>query len=58
MVPRWLPGSEKEPFGVTLACLFEVFSGVFCVIVYATCNVFVQACGDLRSYFFDQGLSV
>ena len=25
MVPRWLPGSEKEPFGVTLGCLFEVF---------------------------------
>ena len=24
-VPRWLPGSQKEPFGVTLGCLLEVF---------------------------------
>ena len=24
-VPRWLPGPKKEPFGVTLGCLLEVF---------------------------------
>ena len=24
-VPRWLPGSPKEPFGVTLGCLLKVF---------------------------------
>ena len=23
--PRWLPGPQKEPFGVTLGCLLEVF---------------------------------
>ena len=24
-VPRWLPGPQKEPFGVTLGDLLEVF---------------------------------
>ena len=40
MVPRWLPGSKKEAFGITLGCLFEVFWNVICMIFDIKCNVF------------------
>jgi len=51
MVPRWLPGPKKEPFRVTLGCLLEVFWEVFWMICLYKCKVFVQDCGDFRSYF-------
>ena len=43
MGPEWLPDLKKEQFWVTLGC----FLYIFCT----KCNVFVQDCGDFRSYF-------
>ena len=34
MVPRWLPDPKKEPFGVTLECLLDLFWDVFWMIVF------------------------
>ena len=51
MVPRWLPGSKKESFWVTLGCLLEIIWSVFCMISYTKCKVVFQGCSDFRSYF-------
>ena len=40
MVPRWLPGSKKDAFWVTLGCPFDVFGSVICMMFYIKCNVF------------------
>ena len=50
MVPRWLPGSKKEPFWVTLGCLFGVFWSVISMF-YIKCKVFFQDCGEFSLDF-------
>ena len=50
MVPEWLQGSKKEPFGVTLGCVLVLFWYVFCVTFQCLCS----RCGDFSSYFLLQ----
>ena len=50
MVPEWLQGSKKEPFWVTLGCVFGLFCYVFCVTFQCLCS----RCGDFSSYFLLQ----
>ena len=51
MVPEWLQGSKKEPFGVTLGCVLGMFRMHFGPNICAKCNAFGQACSGLNSYF-------
>ena len=55
MVPRWLPGSKKEPFWVTLGSLLGVFWSVISMFLYKYI-IFFQDCGEFRLHFSDQGL--
>ena len=51
MVPEWLQGTKKKPFGITLECVLGMFDMFFDITFCARCNAFVQGCGGLNSYF-------
>ena len=50
MVPRWLPGSKKDAFWVTLECPFEVVRNVSSMIFTYNARFFLHDCGDFRWY--------
>lgn len=41
MVPESIPGSKKEPFGVTLGSVLKVFGMNFCIVFDTTRNAFL-----------------